>query len=95
MGDRGRLLGGSEEDAVHPAPREIAEQLLQTGLHAVDVGVVTKARLDTDPGDSRLIDVDLPGMKVEDGRLLLDLVDPSEHPARCRVREQPEIAAAA
>src|SRR5690348_616385 len=85
----------SQENRIHPSPREIAEQLLQSRFHLGDVDVVTKAGLGADPSHTGLIDVDLPGMEIEDGGLLIDSVDALQHPTRGHIGQQPEISTAA
>jgi hypothetical protein len=58
-----------QEDLVHAAPAEVAQQAAQPLLGAPDVDVVPEARLGVDAGDARLPRVDLPGVEVEDRRL--------------------------
>src|ERR1700687_171745 len=56
---------------------------------------MTNAGLERHPGDTRLIRINLPWMKIEHAGLLVVPQNNLQVPFEQRVREQPEIAAAA
>ena len=74
---------------------KILQQAIQALLHAVDVHVVSKARLAVDALDARLVAVDFPGMEVKDRGFTLAGMHLLQHPARHGIRQQPEVPATA
>src|SRR5207244_3775436 len=62
---------------------------------APQVEVVPEPSLRVRLRDPRLLGVELPWMEIESGGLSVNGVDPLEEPARHRIRQQPEVSAAA
>ena len=70
-----------KKNCVHPSPFEVAQQLIQLVLHAVNVDVMPKARLAAYACNAGLLGVNFPGMNIKDARLAVLFVHATQHPA--------------
>src|SRR5690606_21307340 len=82
------------EHAIDAIPAEVGEQAVEPSGHAIEVQVVPEPRLRAGLADARLLRIDFPWMEVEDAGLAVLAVDALDAPARNRIGQQPEVAAA-
>src|SRR5690606_8652596 len=80
-----------QENAIHAAPLEVAQQPLQALLHAAQVDVVAEPGFHRDALLARLVRVELPRMKIKDAGLPVNLIDALQEPARHGVGEESKI----
>src|SRR5215469_1302513 len=89
------LSVAAEEQPIHSRPREIAEEAAQSRFHPLKIHIMPQAALQRQARGPRLIGIDLPRVEVEDAGFLVAHIDAAERPARQRVGQEAEIAAAA
>ena len=71
---------------------KICKEPLQTILHPVQIQIMAKPGLGIDARNARLSWVNLPGMKVENGRLTILPIDVLQQPALHNIGHQTEVA---
>src|SRR5439155_1172145 len=81
----------TENLAVHPVPEEVLQQQPQPGGGALQVHVMTKARLRVHAAHAGLLGIELPWMEVKNRGLLVAEVHAPEQPAGYRIRHQAKV----
>ena len=77
------------------APAEILQQARQLSLGSLKIDVMTEPCKEVHTGQSGLIGVELPGMKIEYRWLSVGAINVADAPSCPRVRQQSEVAPSA